>query len=305
MEVESLRVFLEVLRRGSFAAVARDRAVAPSSVSRAIAGLEAELGVRLLQRTTRVLQPTEAGLRYAAQVEPVLEALDAAGRQATDAGERPTGVLRVSAPVSVGRLAVAPVVAELAAEHPELRFDLELTDRLVDLVADRRDVAVRLGRLEDSSHVAIRLCAMHYALVASRGWVAEHGPVAHPSELPVEGCLRYPVPGQTPRWRFRDQQGAEVAVPVGGRFVVSDGPVLRDLAVAGVGVALLPRWNVARELEEGVLVQLLPDWQATASRWDLAAWAVLPTRSFVPARVRAFVERLQERLEPFAAASGG
>jgi len=297
MDIETLQIFVEVMRRGSFAAVARERRVAPSSVSRAVAGLERELGVRLFQRSTRRLSPTEAGVTWFERVEPIVVELEQARLATVEAARTPRGVLRFTAPHTFAQVAIVPLLPAFSARHPELSFELLLTDTKLDLVADRVDVAVRLGRLADSSLVARRLAAMTYAVCASPGYLEARGVPARPASLSEHECLRYPVPGQPPRWRFR--QGAdEVEVPIQGRFTLSNGVAIRDLAVAGVGVAMLPRWNVARELASGALVEVLTGWEATASAFDLAAWILYPSREYLPLKVRVFVDYLLERFRP-------
>ena len=149
MDVSTLQLFIEVVRQGSFAAVARDRQLDPSSVSRAIANLEKELGVRLLQRTTRQLSPTEAGLTYFERVEPLVEELQQALAVTTDMSQQPKGQLRITASVSFGLTCIVPLLPQLEAQYPDLTVDLLLTDAVVDLLAERVDVAVRLGRLAD------------------------------------------------------------------------------------------------------------------------------------------------------------
>src|SRR5512147_2899203 len=163
MDTGLMKTFVAAVRKGSFAGVARQRGVAPSSVSRAVAALEEALGVRLLQRTTRRLAMTEAGQRYLERVEPLLEELEAAESVAAGGGETPRGTLRITAPLTFAQLLLVPSLPRFAEQHPGLSFELVLTDALVDLVAERIDVGIRLGRIQDSSMVASRLCHMRYA----------------------------------------------------------------------------------------------------------------------------------------------
>lgn len=296
MDIATLEIFVDVMRHGSFAEVARQRRVAPSSVSRAIATLEEALAVRLFQRSTRRLAPTEAGRLYFERVEPLLEQLDAAAALAVDASAQPQGVLRITAPPSFARLNLVPLLPRLSALYPALELDLRLTDRMLDLVRDGIDVALRLGRLNDSALIARRLCPMVYVLAASPEYLSDHGAPRAPLDLVEHRCLRYPVPGHAARWRFRasgDEQGQVVEVPIDGRHIVSDGVALRDMAVAGMGIVMLPRWNMAEALEGGRLVPLLTEYEATASHFDVAAWLVRPSRAFVPRKVRAFIDFIQ------------
>lgn len=180
MDPYALRLFVAVLRRGSFAAVARDLDIAPSSVSRTIANLERELGVRLLQRTTRRLSPTAAGLRYAARVGPLLEELDAASAEVRDATSMPRGRVRMTAPVSFAQLNLIPLLPALREHYPDLEVDLLLTDARIDLLASGIDLALRLGRLRDGELIRRHLCPIDYVLCASPSYVDRNGAPADP-----------------------------------------------------------------------------------------------------------------------------
>ena len=290
MDLDALRTFVAVVRRGSFAAVARDRDVDPSSVSRAVARLEGELGVRLLHRTTRQLTPTEAGEAYAARVGPVVEELDAAAARATDAAAGLTGTLRVASPVSFALLNVVPLLPAFAARHPALSFDLVLTDAPVDLLAERVDVALQLGPLADSSLVARRLATLEARAVAAPSYLARRGRPVTPADLAEHDGLHLDVPGFSETWRFRDPEGFEARVAVPARLRTSNAIALKAGAVAGMGVTVQGRWIVGRELRRGDLVDLFPDHEATAAAFGgPSVWVVYPTRLYVPAKVRAFV----------------
>jgi DNA-binding transcriptional LysR family regulator len=214
MEIATLRTFVEVMQRGSFAAVARARNVDPSSVSRTIGVLEADLGVRLFNRTTRQLSPTEAALAYCAQVEPMIEQLERAALVAVDSGDTPRGTLRLTAAVTFAQVNLVPLLPEFARRYPALSFELLLTDKLLDLVEDRVDLAVRLGRPAESSLIGHRLCDMVYVAAASPDYLRRHGRPKAPAELAHHECLRYPVQGYGARWRFRQGAGTPIEVPV-------------------------------------------------------------------------------------------
>jgi DNA-binding transcriptional LysR family regulator len=295
MEIETLRTFVEVMRRGSFAAVARERNVDPSSVSRTIAGLEEQLGVRLFNRTTRHLSPTEAALVYFERVEPMIDELERAALVAGDSGDALRGTLRITAPVTFAQMNVVPLLPDFARRYPGVNFDLVLVDKFLDLVEDRIDIAVRLGRLAESSLVAHRLCDMVYVVCASPEYLRSRGRPSVPEDLAHHECLRYPVQGYGARWRFRQGDGDVFEVPVRGRVLATNGVALRQCAVAGMGILMLPRWNVAQELRSGALVDLFPEFRATASEFDVAAWMLYPSRSYLPLKVRAFADYLKEK----------
>jgi DNA-binding transcriptional LysR family regulator len=304
MDTALMRTFVAVLRAGSFAAVARERGTAPSSVSRAVAALEDTLGARLLQRTTRRLAPTEAGRRYFERIEPLLEELEAAEAAAAGGADVPRGTLRLTAPLTFAQLHLVPLLPRFAERYPEISFELVLTDTLVDLVAERIDVAIRIGRIGDSSMVASRLCDMRHTLCASPAYVKRRGAPRHPSDLSSHDVLRFPVPGVGAVWRFR-RGGRVVEVPVSPRLGVANGLALRIAAEAGMGITLLPHWNVARQVAAGALVKLLPEWAATVSEFDGAAWLLYPSRAFLPAKVRVFVDWVKAELRDGRLAEAG
>jgi DNA-binding transcriptional LysR family regulator len=301
METDTLRTFVEVMRRGSYAAVAREMDVDPSSVSRSIASLEQLLGVRLFHRTTRRLSPTAAALAYFERVEPVVDELERASLIAADAGDEPRGVLRITAPVTFAQINLVPLLPELSSRYPELSFELLLEDRLLDLVEARVDVAVRLGPLADSTLVAHRLCGMVYVACASPKYLARRGVPKTPNELQRHECLRYPVTGYGAKWRFREGERV-TEVPVRGRVIAANFLALKQCAVGGMGVVLAPRWCVAEELESGTLVDLFPGTAAAVSEFDTAAWVLYPSRSYLPRKVRAFVDFLEDKFREGAPA---
>jgi DNA-binding transcriptional LysR family regulator len=305
MEIATLRAFVEVMRRRSFTIVARALDVAPSSVSRTIAALESELGVRLFHRSTRSLSPTEAALAYFDRVEPMVAELEEAALVAADSSEAPRGLLRVTAIGAFTQMNLIPLLPEFSRRFPELRFELILTDRLLDLVEERIDLAVRLGRLAESSLIAHRLCDTVFVVGASPDYLRSRGRPKTPHDLERHDCLRYPVDGYGARWRFRKGDGDIFEVPIRARIVANDVSVLVQSATAGMGIVLLPRWLMADGLKKGTLVELLPDYRATASEFDLAAWMLYPSRSYLPQKVRVFADFLKEKFRDGPPAEAG
>ena len=298
MEIQHLRLFLEVFRRGSFAAVARDHNVDPSSISRTIAALERELGFSLFDRTTRRLAPTEAGEVYFHRVEPLIDDLAQAAELAGGSAKQPRGTLRILAPVSFSQLNIVPLLPEFMAAYPGVRLDLQLTDALLELVENRIDVAVRLGPLDDSSYLCRKLAPMRSRICASPAYLAERGRPARPEDLVEHACLLLDMPGFGNRWLYRslDPKGPEAGhVDVGGRLNTSNAMTLKQLALDGAGVVLQGDWIVGRELLDGRLIDLFPDLEVTASYFDNAAWTLRPARSHEPAKVRVFLDFLHQR----------
>ena len=294
MDLALLRTFVDVMLRGSFATVARDRNVDPSSISRAISALEDELGLRLFQRTTRRLSPTEAGLVYYERIAPLVDEMEEARLVAADVSERLRGTLRITTSVSFGQKCVVPLLPDFTARHPDLTIDLQLSDAIIDIVTERIDIAIRLGTLPDSTLIATQLLKARYLVCASPGYLARHGRPAAPRDLADHQCLLFPLPGFRTRWIFRDRAGALVDVPITGRILISNGIALQQCAVAGMGLALLPHWIVGPELQTGALVNVFPDYDVTATDFNTAAWILYPTRSYVPLKVRAFADFLKE-----------
>lgn len=295
MELVTLEIFVQVMQRGSFAAVARDRQVDPSSISRAIAGLEAELGIRLFQRSTRRLVPTEAGNTYFEKVAAILEELERAGQIAADISDRPRGTLRVTAPVTFGQIAIVPLLPELAAMYPDLAIELLLTDVNVDLLAERIDVALRLGPLSDSSFVAVHLCPMVSLVCATPKYLKREGWPRSPQELRSHNCLRFPMAGWVSQWHFRSGDGAIDTVPVTGQCTISNALALKQCALADMGVTLLPDWIVAEELKAGTLLNLFPSFEITATAFDTSAWLLYPSRRYLPLKVKTFVDFMRQK----------
>ena len=285
MDVHRLRLFLDVSRLGSFAAAARAHGTDPSTVSRGVAALEAELGTRLFDRTTRQLAPTEDGERLAGRLAPLVDDLDAALAELREDGRAPSGRLRVSASTSFGLEVIMPALPRFREAYPNVTLDLDLTDRRVDLLEDRIDVAIRHGHLPDSALVATRLADVEYRLVANADYLASRGTPRSPGDLSGHDLLNFPYAAFAHSWTLSDQRNPdrEHIVPVDAVMVLSNALALRAAAEAGLGIAILPDWALqARDLR-----RVLPSWRVTNAQ-DGALWRVMPSRRFVPPRVVAW-----------------
>jgi DNA-binding transcriptional LysR family regulator len=295
MDMDALKLFVEVARTGSFAAVARAADIDPSQVSRAIAGLESELGVRLLQRTTRAMSLTEAGARYLAQITPLIEGLDRAAEEARSEDADPVGMVRLTASVAFAQACLTPLLGRFRARFPKLVLDLVLTDRNLDLVADRIDIAIRLGPSYSADVIGTRLFHTRYRVVAAPDWLARHGSLASPAALSEHDCLLFSFPDFRTRWLFRTGETIE-EVPVRPALLVTNALILREAARAGHGPALLADWLIGDDLESGRLVDLFTDHDVTATSFDTAAWLLYPSRTHMPARVRAVIDFLKREM---------
>jgi len=296
MDLEALKLFVTVVRRGSFAEAARETDLDPSSVSRVIAGLEVELGLRLFQRSTRRMSLTEAGGLYLARVEPLIEELECARTEARDVGASPTGTLRLTASVTFGQTVIVPLLPEFRARHPALKLDAIFTDANVGLVAERIDLAIRLAPSVEGDVIATRLMATRYRVVASASYMARAPALETPSDLGRHSCLLFPFRTFRSRWTFKDAEGGTQDVAIQGDVTLSTAVALRDAALLGLGPALLPHWLVDADIGSGRLVDLFPDHAVTATTFDTAAWLVYPSRSYLPNKVRVMIDFLKERL---------
>ena len=294
MELSVLQTFVDVVKQGSFAAVARERNVDPSSVSRAIAGLEEELGIRLLQRTTRQLSLTEAGMAYFQRIEPLVEEMQQAIDVAADISGQPKGTLRITASVAFGLKCVVPLLPDFRAMYPDLTVDLVLTDANIDLFAERIDLAIRLGLLADSTLIAQQLMQTRYFVCASSEYLNQWGHPRLPSDIENHNCLLFPLAGYRSKWRFRGTDQKESEVLVQGHTIISNAIALQQCAIVGMGLALLPNWLIGDDLQEGRLVNVFPSYDVTATEFSTAAWLVYPSRAYVPLKVRVFIDFLKQ-----------
>ena len=291
MEIEALKAVLTVSQRGSFAAAARQLDMDPSSVSRAVAGVEADLGIRLFHRSTRRLSLTEEGRIYILRLTPLLEGLDEAAEQAKAQSVEPEGVLRITASNAYGHERLVPLIGVFQDTYPKLVLDLFLTDEPVDLIGEGIDVAIRLAPAVSGDLICARLHDTRYRVCTAPNFTVP----SSPESLRDMPCLRQNLPDFRDAWQFR-KGATEVSVPVTGPVLLSSPLALRQAARQGLGPALLPDWLLHDDLMHGLLIDLFPDWQVTATTYDTAAWLLYPSRRHVPARTRAAITVLRQGL---------
>ena len=292
-DLNDIRAFLEVSRSGSFGAAARVLSLSKSMVSRRIVRLEHSLGAQLLNRTTRGVVLTDAGTTFVGHAERALAELEAAREALRGDGNEVEGQLRIAAPLSFGATHVAPVLAELALRHPRLRLYTSYSDRRVDLLAERFDVAIRLGSLPDSSLVARRVAPMYGAVVASPAYLAQHGTPQTLADLARHEVL---LEGAT-TWRLHDGR-REHSVSVHGRFQSDSGEATLRAVLAGVGIASLPTFLVGEHLASGSLAALLPQYRIP----EFGLYVVRPPpATHTPRTVQVLTEILVEKFggEPY------
>jgi DNA-binding transcriptional LysR family regulator len=286
--LKQIEAFASVATRGSLSAAARAEGVTPAIIGRRLDALEARLGVRLLLRTTRRLTLTFEGQAFLEDCQKLLDDLANAEAAVSLGGLKAGGYLKVSAPAGFGRQHVAPLVGDFMTANPEVRVNLNLSDRIVDLINENIDCAVRIGELTDSSLVSVRLGEMRRMVVASPAYLVANGVPRVPDDLARHNCLSL---GQQRGWVFRNPDSGEVdTIKVGGPFECNDGAVLHEWALAGRGLAWRSLWEVGRDLKEGRLTSVLDAWQAP----PMGIYAVFPQRRHLPLRVRLFIDLLKE-----------
>ena len=289
-QLEAIRAFVDVVECGSFSRAAKRRGVGQPTVSKAVSALEDRLGAQLLRRTTRSLGLTDAGLAYHTTCVRVLAELGEAEARLSTGRDELVGDLRISCARDYGQGFLWPHVQRFLLEHPRVRVDLVLDDRRLDLVAENIDVAVRIGALEDSSLRARKLGTLSRCTVASPAYLARAGVPRLPAELADHECLRLTTLPDPGRWTYRRASGRLFSVRVSGRLQARSNLVVRDAALAGLGIFLAPEWIVADDLAEGRLVRILREFDAP----PVDVHAVFPGSRFVPKRVRSFVDVLRE-----------
>ncbi|WP_374572326.1 LysR substrate-binding domain-containing protein [Phenylobacterium sp.] len=296
MDLSLLKLFAEVAEAGGFAAAARRRSADPSSVSRGIGALEAELGVRLFDRTTRRLALSQAGELYLARIAPLIAGLERAADEVRSSRSDPVGRVRVTASVAFGEARVIPLLREFREAFPRLELELLLTDANLDLVADRVDVALRLAPSPRADVVGVKLFATRYRVVASPGYVDREGALASPKELADRACILFPYANFRQRWSFRRSDGAIDVAPVQGPLIISSAPAMRRAALDGLGPALLGDWLIGEDVASGRLIDLFPEHQVAPASFDTAAWLLYPAREHLPRRVSLAIDFFCRRL---------
>jgi len=287
----ALESFARVAETGSFSAAARALNLSKSLISRQVSALEAELGARLISRTTRSLTLTEAGRGYYEQVARILAQMEEADLSVSQLQATPRGKLRVNAPMSFSLLRLAPALPDFLALYPEIDVDLVMNDRRVDLMEEGFDLAIRIGRLTDSSLVARKLSPMQRLIVASPAYLADRGTPQVPADLRRHDCLCYSNADTIDEWRFCEPDGRPVTIEVKGRVRANNGDLLRIAALRGLGFVDLPNFLVAGDIESGALVPVLQDY----IKQDGGVYAVYPHARYLPPKIRVFIDFLAER----------
>ena len=295
-DINAMLYFAHVVKAKSFSGAARRLDVSKSRISKAVAGLEASLGVRLLHRSTRRLSLTEVGEAYFEHCDRILEELAQAERTVSSLHVEPRGRLKITAPVAFSTLHVAPALPEFMAQYPDLSVDMTITDRLVDLVDEGYDVALRITPAPGENLVARQLALIRRKICASPDYLARRGVPRTPADLMQHNCLDYTYLNNSGTWHLKGPEG-DIEIPVSGTLRINDDEALSQAVMGGLGLALLPTFIVGKELQQGRLVEVLPGYVPV----ERSIYAVhLPNRH-LPPKVRVFIDFLLDRFgsEPY------
>ncbi|MDD9155238.1 LysR family transcriptional regulator [Aliivibrio sp. S4TY2] len=290
-QLSAMRAFVRVVETGSFSATGKEMNTSQTTISKKVAALEKQIGVKLLTRSSRDHSLTSAGSDYYDTCVNILSELDEAEAKVRTKTTQPQGIIRVAAPVAFGRFLLAPIVAEFFQQYPDIKIDLLLNDKHVNLISEGIDVAIRVKKLEDSSLVARHLFDNPMYLFASPDYLEQHGEPEHPNDLATHNCLIYSGLQEAHIWNF-NHGDKEYSVPVKGNFQSDNGDVLLDVALTGVGIVSLPIWMAKAHLTSGHLRQII----TTYSGQNLPINAIYPQRRYTPLKVRCFVDFLKQKL---------
>ena len=295
-KLRALEAFVNTVRTGSFSSAGKVLGLSPASASRYLDDLEESLGVRLLNRSTRNLSMTEAGQLYVKQVESILQSLRDADDSVSSLAKTPSGTLHIQSRVLFGTVMLTPLLPEFQRLYPQLKIQLNITEQTAISPDDEVDVYLRIGRPADSGMMMKRILQSERMLVASPGYLASRPKLEAPEDLQHHNCLCYfHIDVDKPVWRFKLREKlTEITVPCS--FSTNNGRVLHQLACLGHGIALLDHYTVQKDLEAGRLVRLLPEYKATNTIFDSDIFALYRPTPYLPAKVRAFLDFIAERI---------
>lgn len=287
-QFKQISTFVDVAAKGSLSAAARAEGIAPAMIGRRLDALEERLGVKLLQRSTRKIALTNEGIAFLEDCQKILADLENAESAVSERSARASGHLLISAPAGFGRQHVAPLIPSFLAEHRDVAVTLNLNDRVVDLIGEGIDVAIRIAALSDSNLIGVKLADNKRVLVAAPSYLKRHGTPMSLDDLAKHNCLAMSSEGSQRGWTFR-QNGKNVTLKVVGNMVCNDGAVLHEWALSGKGLAWRSMWEVGSAIEAGQLVTVLDEFAAPGN--DI--YAVFAQRRHLPLRIRAFVDFLR------------
>lgn len=292
-KLDAMRVFTKVVALGSFAEAARQLGMTRSAASKGVIELERILGSRLLDRTTRKVSVTEAGMAYYERCLAILADIEETEVQVARLHDEPRGTLKLNAPMSFGVLHMARAVADFMAEYPDVKVELSLNDRFVDPIEEGFDVTIRIASLQDSSLIARKLSPARRVLAASPAYIERHGLPARPEDLVDHNCLSYGHTTLLQKWQLT-HDGKAMNVPINSRLCSNNGDALREAALAGQGITMLPTFLVGEDIQANRLQVILPDYNPSA----LGIYALYAPNRYLAAKVRLFIDFLVDRFGP-------
>lgn len=289
-QLGAMRAFVRVVQAGSFSAAAREANTSQATISKRVAALEAQLGVRLMMRSSRDRSLTEAGTEFYEKCVAILAELEEAESNARSQVASPRGVLRITTAFPLGRLLIAPLLTDFLSRYPEIKLDLALSDTHVDLTGEGFDIAIRAQQLKDTTLVARKLFDNPMFLVASASYLQQHGVPRTPEELVEHNCIVYSQQSTPNLWRF-EHEGEDIPVHINGNLQCDNGDTILTAATAGGGFAVLPYWMIHSHLDAGQLQIVMPEYQPPR----LPVYAVYPQSRYLPLKVRCFIDFLVEQ----------
>jgi len=294
--ISRIAVFIEVVKQQSFVAAGRQLGISGPAVSKQIKRLEKQLGTKLLQRTTRQMALTEEGSLLFQKAEKALSDLDEAEQALLELKDKPTGKLKIGAPISFGNQYLVEPIAKFAKQYPQVELEVVFSDHWVDVIGEDFDLVIRIGALEDSSLIAVKLASCPIALFASRAFVDEHGKPQTIDELAQLPCIVYNLHSQANEWRFLSPQGKTIMQKPNRVFAANNAEMQLEACLQGIGIATLPAFSSECYLQNGDLIEILPEYKIHPQR---GIYALYPDKRFMSARVRLLIEAIQEASKSF------
>lgn len=292
-KLDAMLAFTKVVSSGSFAEAGRQLGLTRSAVSKGVIELEQVLGARLLDRTTRQVNPTEVGLAYYERCLSILAQIEETELQVSRLHEEPRGTLKLNAPMSFGIMHLGDAVADFMGKYPDLNLELSLNDRFIDPIEEGYDVTIRIADLKDSSLIARKLGPSRRVLAAAPSYIEKHGVPSLPADLKEHACLNFGQTTQLQKWSLRDGEDV-ITVPINSSLCSNNGDVLREAAIAGRGITKLPTFFIGEDIKQGKLKVVLPDNPPTS----LGLYALYAPNKYMAAKTRVFIDFLVERFGP-------
>ena len=294
MDIEEIRFFIDLVDSNSFTDTAEKSNVSTSTISRAINQLEAEFQVKLVQRTTRKVSITDEGIQFYSRMKLIIDEIDTVKDDLVNQQVEPSRTLRLTCPVSFGLEIMPRAIAKFKKQYPQVNIELIASDQRLDLVFNKIDLAIRFGKLEDSTMITKRLTKLNYTLVASRKYLRNNPQVKRPQDINKHNCINYLLPKIKNNWYFKNiSTQKEQEIELKAQLKISNPMIIKELALKHQGLAVIADILIRKELKRGSLVSLLNNYEVSPSDFDNNIWLLYPSKQFIPTRVRKFTETLE------------